>query len=92
MVLLRLLRPGGAPSTISKLLSPAAIAAALATDQGRKKPATSSSSSDIRVGARAGQGSKGPSAFGETMRSIHAITLGDEARMIAPGVGSVAAS
>src|ERR1700730_14390058 len=80
------------PRVISKLLSPRSMAAALATVHGRNSAATSSFRSDIRVGASADHVSNGPSDLGETMRCTHSITLGDDARMIAPGVGSVAAS
>ena len=68
------------------------MAAALATVHGRNSAPTSSFRSGIRVGASADHVSNGPSALGETMRCTQAITLGDEARMMAPGVGSVAAS
>ena len=80
------------PSVIAKLLSPRPIAAALAADHGRNSAPTSSLSSGIRVGASAASVSNGPSSLGETMRCTQAITLGADARMIAPGVGSVAAS
>ena len=40
----------------------------------------------------AAQASNAPSFFGVSMRCTQAITFGASARMIAPGVGSVAAS
>ena len=75
-----------------KLLSPRAIAAAFAADQGRKSAPTSRERSGVSVGARSASVSKSPSVLGESMRWVQAITFGAEARMIAPGVGSVAAS
>ena len=80
------------PSRVSKRLSPRPMAAALATDQGRNSAPTSSFRSGIRVDASAGQVSNDPSFFGASMRCTQAITSGAAARMIAPGIGSVAAS
>ena len=68
------------------------MAAALAVDHGRNRPATSSFRSGISVGASAGQASNGPSFFGVSMRCTQAVTFGAELRMMAPGVGSVASS
>src|SRR5687768_15853921 len=77
---------------VVKVLSPLAIASALAADHGRNSRPISSVSKGIRPAASDDQPSNGPSALGDTIRCTHAITFGADARMIPPGVGSVAAS